>query len=434
MKPNLNLFITRTQIYRNFIASDGCQFLSDLAVNFQVNLVVTNNLEQLVRKKLENSKIDLNLITVYVLPANINITQLQKVLLSLMKFSTKSSSNLYLAYNSLTKSKHKRIFLVALSQILPKIPFIISLLRSALRYSVARCDELASNFELIPKCDLAFFTSFTDFKPEGVLGIYYTILGIRTIGTPRSWDNITSHGVIPWVPSLVISHSPFMTKNLKNSQNIGVEKIIEANAPNYRSMFLQKEKVSSSEIRIGFACMGFTTNPDDFNMLKWFTTELAANFKNLRFYIYQHPKFKHSIEFNLLPNVQIRVFDYESSTLQEYYSEISSLKVLFAGGTSVLLDAVYCSVPTYFLNFDCAKQSYWHSALRYRDVLPHTAQFLETCRVSKVDSKSELEKLLLEISNFDMSFGEYQNMHQFTGNEKVSYSQIIYAELEKLKS
>ena len=99
MKPNLNFFVTRAQIYRNFIASDECKFLSDLAVNFQVNLVVPNSLKHLVFSQIENSNIDLTSITVYGISFHIETTNSQKLILSLMKFSTKSSSNVYLAFN-----------------------------------------------------------------------------------------------------------------------------------------------------------------------------------------------------------------------------------------------------------------------------------------------------------------------------------------------
>ncbi len=433
VKPTVNLVITRSQIYRNFISSDECNFLSNLTKVFKVNLLIASNLELVVKYKLNQSSIDKNSIKIFIIPSRINLSPIQRLILSLMRYSTKSTANIYLAHNSDSKSEIKKTFLLVAAKILPYFPFIVLILRKIFKISIERSKELKSYFKKLPMCDLIFFTSITDSETDSILGIYYAMFGIKTVGTPRSWDNITTHGVIPWIPSLVISHSPFMTLNLKKLQKIRKKQIIEANAPNYQKNFLPQGNITPNEIRIGYACMGFTTNPDDLNMLTWFIEELAVRFSQFQFYIYQHPKFEHKLEFKIPPNVHIRVFQYESSTLREYYSEISSLKMLFAGGTSVLLDSAFCSVPTFYLNFDCKKQLYWRSALRYKDTLPHTFQFLDICKISEINSKSDIESLILDIASDEVSFKKYENLSYFIGNETNTYFQIILAEANNLE-
>jgi hypothetical protein len=262
-------------------------------------------------------------------------------------------------------------------------------------------------------------------QTETLVGMYYSHLKTKTIGTPRSWDNITSHGCLPWIPDKILSHSEYMTCSLKEIQNIPLERISLAVAPNYQKNFFPVSIQTDNQIRIGLACMGFTTNPDDLNVLKWFCTELAVRFPDKNFYVYQHPKFLHEIQFKLPPNVFLRVFPYESTTLQDYYSEISMLDVLFAGGTSVLMDAAFCHVATAFINFDFVQQGYWQSALRYTDSLPHTADFLEFNKINLVNTKLEIENIILLQDKKSKKIPIYKNLNHFIANDPLIYSQYI---------
>ena len=422
MKPVLNIVISRTQIFRSFIASDNCQLISDLSNEYKINVLSPSYLQNLIKQKITTSQIKVLDIDYYSVPEIGEFSRLQVFLLSVLKYITKTRANNYLIHQQTNKKIFMIYFKLFCANFLAYIPYIKKIARQIYYISVIYSKKTKLKFASLPNCDILFLTSLTDMQTETLVGMYYSSLKTKTIGTPRSWDNITSHGCFPWVPDKVLSHSDYMTSSLKEIQGLPAKSISLAVAPNYQDVFLPANVQVDNRVRIGLACMGFTTNPDDLNLLKWFCTELAVSFEDKDFYIYQHPKFLHKIQFSIPSNVFFKVFPYESTTLQNYYSEISMLDILFAGGTSVLLDAAFCDVPTAFINFDCVNQDYWQSALRYTDSLPHTADFLEFNQINFVNSKLEIENTILAQKEKNREKPLYKSLNHFIVRHPSRYS------------
>ena len=422
MKPILNIVISRTQIFRSFIASDNCQLILDLSNEYKINVLSPSYLQNLIKQKITTSQIKVLDIDYYSVPEIEKFSRLQVFLLSVLKYITKTRANNYLIHQQTNKKLFTIYFKLFCANYLAYIPYIKKITRQIYYISVIYSKKTMKKFESLPNCDIVFLTSLTDMQTETLIGMYYSSLETKTIGTPRSWDNITSHGCFPWIPDKILSHSDYMTSSLREIQGLPAKRISLAVAPNYQDVFLPATVKVENRVRIGLACMGFTTNPDDLNLLKWFCTELAVSFEDKDFYIYQHPKFLHKIQFNVPSNVFLRVFPYESTTLQNYYSEIRMLDILFAGGTSVLLDAAFCDVPTAFINFDCVKQDYWQSALRYSDSLPHTADFLEFNQINFVNSKLEIENIILAQKEINRRKPLYKSLNYFIVRHPSKYS------------
>ena len=57
MKPVLNIVISRTQIFRSFIASDNCQLISDLSNEYKINVLSPSYLQNLIKQKITTSQI-----------------------------------------------------------------------------------------------------------------------------------------------------------------------------------------------------------------------------------------------------------------------------------------------------------------------------------------------------------------------------------------
>jgi hypothetical protein len=432
MRPILNISISRTQIFRNFFSSDGGKLLSELQSHFRVNLLVPAELLNLVKESLRYYPLIQEDIEVYIIPRLPKLPRSLNILTKTSKYLMNADHIKIHIENSKNKDPLRRATMYILAKYISRIPLIKNLFRKLFSFLSVRSKYMNSFFSKLPECDAFFSTSLTDLIYESCLGIYYESKGAITLGTPRSWDNITSYGCILWFPHVILSHSDYMSSNLVNFQQVNTKNILQATAPNYRKKFLPQAGKSINQFRIGFACMGSMTNPDDLNVFQWIVSELAINFPKVSFIIFQHPKFKYHINFDIPKNVIVKTFMYESSTLQEYYSELASLSVLFAGGTSVLLDAEFCRVKTFFINFEILNQKFWSSALRYRDMWPHTRDFLDLNKVDFVNSKLEMESIIRAINVGNVINFKEVSAAQFIGKDEINYSDLIINTIKSL--
>ena len=68
--------------------------------------------------------------------------------------------------------------------------------------------------------------------------------------------------------------------------------------------------------------------------------------------IIQHPSFiMHNLQTNLPPNINLIVFNYETTTLDDYYGHLLEMDLVFGGGTTGLLDASFLGIPVLAVNF-----------------------------------------------------------------------------------
>lgn len=242
------------------------------------------------------------------------------------------------------------------------------------------CQDLESKFNYInaPKIDAYFITSLTN-SLDIQIGFYALKSQVKTIGTVRSWDNLSSHGRLIFCPTIFYSHSDFMTDTLLRFHNPVKSEIKTLCPPNYRFNFLSSrdQMVDRKRIlKVGYGCMGQATNPDELNFLSKFN-ELAETFPEVSFSIIQHPAFPHDIKFVLASNVKIVQFDYDASVLPDFYSNLCSFDLILLGGTSLLLDCAFVGTPTVFIGFEIVDQYFWSSALRYIDKIYHSRLYIK---------------------------------------------------------
>jgi len=278
-------------------------------------------------------------------------------------------------------------------------------------------------------------TSVTDLSThEKLLGIIYSKMGARTFATTRSWDNITTYGLLCWKPEKFLSHSDYMTLNLLKLQKFKQKNIVQAVAPNYQHKFIKEihNNHHGGPITIGYASLGQKNNPDDFQMLKWFANDMANDFPEINFIIFLHPGKPKKVDFQIPDNVSIETYYFESTTLDLYYSKLRSLDILFCGGTSVMLDAAFCGIQTYLINFEITKQPYLLSALRYHDTWPHTRDFIRLSKIDKVNSKEDVRFICNEALRGNVSEVKLKDVKKFTGDSILDFNEIILNQLKNL--
>ena len=103
MKPVLNIVISRTQIFRSFIASDNCQLISDLSNEYKINVLSPSYLQNLIKQKITTSQIKVLDIDYYSVPEIGEFSRLQVFLLYVLKYITKTRANNYLIYQQTNK-------------------------------------------------------------------------------------------------------------------------------------------------------------------------------------------------------------------------------------------------------------------------------------------------------------------------------------------
>ena len=123
-------------------------------------------------------------------------------------------------------------------------------------------------------------------------------------------------------------------------------------------------------------CQGLTVNPDDENFVKWLVCMWEKMPEHFVLFIVQHPSFiMHNLKINSSCNVNLIVFNYDATTLTEYYNHLPNMDLVFGGGTTGLLDASFLGVPILAIKFEIINQNFWQSTLRHFDYFTWTADF-----------------------------------------------------------
>jgi hypothetical protein len=393
------------QIIRNFL-SNNITFLKNVSINYDV-IIFTDK---------SNSATISNLLK-YIDCGNISIVEfdnfatssIYKFCSSILKW-THQSSSIYREILSTGQGNKKSRFRTPVKMLLHlslrNSHVVEKLVKSVIlkTFNISKFNSYlgAQTADLVAReCESLFVTSLTNVKDIHV-ALYAKIMKIHTIGTVRSWDNLSSHGRLVVNPDVFYSHSDFMSYTLEKFHPYLEFKVHTLVAPNYQKVSYTKKSDSSEYkvFKVGYACMGARVNPDDYRFAVEFN-KLAKSFPNQVFYLIQHPSFPHEIEFVLNVNVKIIRFDYGTSSLEDYYTELSTFDLILGGGTSALLDAAVLKVPVIYIGFEYQRQGYWNSALRYQDYMYHFKQFIQVTNIHVCKSHSELVRIL-QVQNYSL--------------------------------
>jgi hypothetical protein len=293
--------------------------------------------------------------------------------------------------------------------------------------SLARCFS-----EYIPynPSNLVFITSLTNTWEDLPVAIYFKKNQARVIGTVRSWDNLTNHGYLKFVPDIFVHHSEAMKNYARNFQNMTNNSDILLVTPVYQNKFRVKKQNKAADItNVAYMCMGKITNPDDEHFAQWLIKEWGLLPNKFNLTIVQHPKFSISInDSNMGGNIGIKVFNYSESNLIDYYNFIAEQDVIICGGTTAALDSAFIRTPTIAIGFEITEQNYWASALRYFDTKPHTKDFFNMCNVLVISNKQDLVNTL--VSSDDILCLSDELVSYFTGNSNIDFNQALISVLK----
>ena len=256
--------------------------------------------------------------------------------------------------------------------------------------------------------DLLLALSLTD-DLDILVTSFAKLNSIKSIGTVRSWDNLTSHGLVRVKPDVFYCHSEAMAADLRKYQYYGCNlqntvigfstwlnfrkiREIKSNSTNYDP---------KNVYRILYGAMGDYFNPGEEVFLTKLIDFVQQDF-NLELVVLMHPKFLLSDDFQKQFDTKI-VFDkfnfdnhHETRSYTKYLEYLSEFDLILSSGSTLLLDAYIIGKNIAHLNFEMCRVPYWESIRRYSDFREYYKNFLE---LSNTPVLSSFEKLALEIQN-----------------------------------
>jgi len=271
--------------------------------------------------------------------------------------------------------------------------------------------------------DLLLALSLTD-DLDILVTSFAKLNSIKSIGTVRSWDNLTSHGLVRVKPDVFYCHSEAMAADLRKYQYYGCNPqntvIGFSTWLNFRKIREIKSNSTNYDpknvYRILYGAMGDYFNPGEEVFLTKLIDFVQQDF-NLELVVLMHPKFLLSDDFQKQFDTKI-VFDkfnfdnhHETRSYTEYLEYLSEFDLILSSGSTLLLDACIINKNIAHINFEICKVPYWESIERYFDFRDYYKDFL---LLSKTPILSSFEKLAFEIND------------RFTGN-RLSISQQNFA-------
>lgn len=394
IKRNLYISLFEPQLIRSYLLAENSNILIDLNKEFNVYIITSSQLEYSVSQGI--AKASLNGFVEIIRFDKYKDTKLTR-LFSFILFWSNQSPALNLKISRLLHEDPK-IFLFVLrlfvNKFSPKTDGFIKLMRLCYLKSM-ETNTLAGYFSRSiahNASDLVFVTSLTNSWEDIQVAIYFKKYRARIIGTVRSWDNLTNHGYLKFLPDIFIFHSEAMETFGKNFQRMAHCEKKCLVSPVYQDKYWVKRQIQSLEVTsIAYMCMGKVTNPDDENFVRWLIEKWSNLPDNFKLTIVQHPNFLINIDdSNLADNINFKTFHYSDSNLTDYYNFIAQQDLIICGGTTAALDSAFLNTPIAVIGFEIKQQSYSSSALRYFDVKPHTKNFFNDCEVLIIGDKEDL--------------------------------------------
>ena len=419
----MSILITLTEdpLLRSWFYSDKGKLISKIADQKPIFILCSEKEELRLRDFLTINKLDLNRIQLIAFenqPLNFN----QKFLGSILRWSQKSEGSKRLRYLFFEKGKFGLVGLLTRSLLSNTIGSSRKLLRFVRWLYSLNVDSYYSDLIDKTNCDLVICTSLTDTHPDSELLNAAKKKKVRTIGTPRSWDNLVSHGALRVLPEKFLSHSQYMTECATKYQFIEKKTIFETGTSTYRKEFLpnRRKSINQDQVSIAIGCVGPNSNPSEFAFISHLIPKIQEKFCNIDITIIQHPRFPHKQKFDFI-NVKDISFEFtEFDSLKHYYETLNTFDLLLTSGSTIGLDAAFVGTSVECFFVDLIDVGYWASSSRY---LTHRTHYKDFINILKIKTHFSMESVLSAIFSIPTGcVSSVENPVFFTGYPKYDFN------------
>lgn len=425
-RESISITLFEDQLVRNYFDFDNGRFMKHLVDSYDTQIITNRSLYSAVCARVTKYKLDAITVTVFEPFRGNIVTRLCSFFL--LWTSTSESIEVKLRRTN----RRGKLFRIAINRAIKNYKISRSLFRQ-LFYVFNLSHQLGLSFNsnfLVTK--YLFATSLTNLYEDVPVCIFMQKRGSLVMGTVRSWDNLTSHGLLPYVPRLMLVQSEFMRNMAITLQGINENRLAKMCPPNYQAKLFRPKVYSSSasgSLSVTYACLGPSANPDEIEFISFLVNTCRRLNSNFRLTILQHPKFQHN-QIQTLTDVEIKTFDYLKCNPASYYAFLQDQDVVICGGTSVALDCAFLNLPLLLVNFEISQQEYWKSALRSYDKMVHTSSFLPSSGYRVIKNPNEFLSALI---NKEFHGPDISKVKQAIGYSELDLFDSIKFALVKLQ-
>lgn len=267
--------------------------------------------------------------------------------------------------------------------------------------------------------DMVCALSLTNYDFDVLIAREAKKRGVRIFGMVRSWDNLSSHGLMRVVPDVFVLQNEFLVDMAYKHQAIkeGEIPIYISGLPHYdlfhrddffidRETYFKENGFDPSKKLLLYAGMGeflFKREGDIINILEEIIKKGEIH-EPVQVMYSAHPKFLSSLERikkmkHILPAPEVGYIDLNKPSWQSGLKHTKDLinliyhaDVLIMGGSTLAIDAAVLDRPVICVGFDGYAQnmSYWESVERFYDLYTHFEALLGAGGITISRSKDEL--------------------------------------------
>jgi hypothetical protein len=269
-----------------------------------------------------------------------------------------------------------------------------------------KSNKVLYEIHTLANCDLFLTLSLTDDLDIAVTA-FGNLNNIKTIGTVRSWDNLTSHGLIRVIPNYFYCHSSTMLNDLEKFQYLISDKSTIVQGHSYWINFYEIDKLRTKSVhgtqnrikRILYGAMGSYNNPTEELFLTNFI-ELLAQFNDIKLTVLIHPAFplKETFTSDFKNKVTFYSFSFESlnevKSYSDYLNFLTEFDLVVSSGSTLLLDACLIDQNVCHLSIEPSEINYWESINRFLDFREYYRNFIAISQIPVCHSQADFLKIL----------------------------------------
>lgn len=402
--PTIAVTLFDEQVVRNYLINGAGSFFRDIGSVYRVLVLTKSELIPVVTEFLLPMRglVDYRIYEIRVPRSTFSYRAVSFLARSL----NHSSSNVWSIRRRYARGEISylaKILRLQLNRAFSKNRIVISVVRFMFKYNHGISDSDCKRI-MFQKIDLFFLTSATNFDWDSRIGSFCNRKGLKLICTPRSWDNLTSHGIMRYEPDIICVFTEAMKKHVKELHFFRKAEVQLTQSPAYQYLDFSKDlngvKKPSNSTRILYGCTGSLLYPDEVSTLQALHDYCAMRVEKVEVFILEHPKFRYPREIiEEFPNFNWVCYPYSKHKegTGALLSLLKNCDVILSAGSSIALDALSVGkLPIIlFIEHSVFQGRYhWLSVSRYRDSVQHFYEFIEEAKPKVISDLSELYFLL----------------------------------------
>jgi hypothetical protein len=269
-------------------------------------------------------------------------------------------------------------------------------------------------------------TSATNYDWDARLGSYCNQENIKLISIPRSWDNLTSHGILRYEPNYLFTFTEPMVRHAENFHFLTKTKVLSGQNPAYQYLELDLEDVRSRKSKqayeIVYACTGEAIYSNEIKLLMQMHDYFKKRTFNISVTVLEHPKFRYPNGIKeMLHNFVWVCLPYEDSfsNPSQLYEVLNSSDFVFTAGSSIVLDALFVHKFPVCVFIEVGNIKHWLSISRYTDTVQHFVEYLKESKVIQL-------KYIFDLFDFLQKVIKEPNSANLVDKEKINQLQMKF--------